>query len=100
MNNCEKYSPFISRQAFKDTITNTLRSKNSESELIDFLGFEAIEFLEYIIENRKCIAALNSDFILQKKSNLVIDKLLTAQSEKEKQLWKVEKKLNKATGDE
>ena len=76
--NYEKYSPIISRQTFKDTIIDTLRSKNSENELIDFLGFEVMEFMQYIIKNREFIVALYSDFIsLQKKSNVVIDKLVT-----------------------
>ena len=95
----EKYSPTISRQAFKKIIIETLRSKNLESELIDFLGSKkAMKFLEYIVKNRECITVLNFDFILQTKSNAVIHKLVTAQSEGQ-QLWKVGKKLNNASGE-
>ncbi|CAD1474210.1 unnamed protein product, partial [Heterotrigona itama] len=73
----EKHSPIISRESFGNTIIDTLRRKNAESELIDFLGFEAMELMQYIIENRDCIAALNSDFtVLQKKPDLVIDELV------------------------
>ena len=57
----EKYSPAISRERFQKTIVETLRSKNSQSELIDLIGFEAMEFLEYIIKNQESITALNFD---------------------------------------
>ncbi|KAK1137266.1 hypothetical protein K0M31_001780 [Melipona bicolor] len=81
----EKYSPIISRRAFKNTIIDKLRSKNSESA---YLGFGTIELTQYIIENRECIVALNSDFIVQRKSNVVIDGLVTTYFEEEEQLWK------------
>ena len=83
------YSPDISRQSFKKTIVDKLRRRNSQSELTDFLGLEAIEFIHYIFENR--------DSIVQ------IDEPVITQSEEEEQYWKdtekMDKKLNK-TSDE
>ena len=83
------YSPAISRQIFKKIVIDKLRRRNSQSELTDFLGLDAIEFIHYIFENR--------DFILQS------DEPVITQSEEEEQYWKdtekMDKKLNK-TSDE
>ncbi|KAK1135499.1 hypothetical protein K0M31_000088 [Melipona bicolor] len=98
----EKYCSTMSREAFDNTIINKLQNENSQSELFDFLGCESIDFIQYIIEHRKSIIALNSDLKVQKKSNIqrpVISGQVTIQSEKEKQLWKdvqkQKKKFNK-----
>ncbi|KAK1132063.1 hypothetical protein K0M31_016201 [Melipona bicolor] len=45
----EKYSPIISRRAFENTTIDKLRSKNSESELTDFLGVKTMKLSK--IEN-------------------------------------------------
>ena len=70
-------------------IIDKLRRKNSQSELTDFLGLDAIEFIHYIFENRY--------FIVQ------IDETVITRSEEGEQYWKdtekMEKKLNK-TSDE
>ncbi|CAD1468704.1 unnamed protein product [Heterotrigona itama] len=63
----ETYSPMISQQVFKNTIIDTLRSKNSES--------------------------LNSDFI-SLQGNIVMDKLAT-QSEEGIKLWKDMEKIGR-----
>ena len=47
--------PIISRRAFTDAVINKLRSNISQSELTDFMGLEAMEFVQYIIENRNNI---------------------------------------------
>ena len=75
-------APRISRQKFKRAIIDTLQSANSESELADFLGFEAIEFVEYIIEHRESIIATHSDG-------------LTSTQSQEQQLWKTVTKMDK-----
>ena len=62
--------PIISRRSFTDSIINKSRSNNSQSELTDFVGLEAMEFVQNIIENRNNIVTLNSDFIGQKKSSV------------------------------
>ncbi|KAK9293393.1 hypothetical protein QLX08_011651 [Tetragonisca angustula] len=52
---------------------------NSQSELTDLLGFEAMELVEYIIENRSSVVTLN--FTVEKKSNA------TRYFEEEDNLW-------------
>ncbi|CAD1477758.1 unnamed protein product [Heterotrigona itama] len=94
----EKHSPVISRQAFKDTIIDIIQSDNSESDLFDFLGCEAIELAEYIIENREYIIASDPDLtsaVTQKKCSVVIEELLTLLSKEDKELWTNMEKLGK-----
>ncbi|KAK9293440.1 hypothetical protein QLX08_011622 [Tetragonisca angustula] len=75
-------APTISRQIFKRKIIDTLKSANFESELADFLGFEAIEFMEYIIQHRDSIIASDSDE-------------RTSTQSQEQQLWKTVTKMDK-----
>ena len=75
-------APTISRQIFKRKIIDTLKSANFESELADFLGFEAIEFVEYIIEHRDSIIASDSDG-------------RTSTQSQEQQVWKTVTKMDK-----
>lgn len=74
----DKYSPIISRRAFTDAIVSKLQSNNSQSELADLIGLEAMEFIEYVIENRNSIL-LNSR--VEKKCNVA------TYFGKEEELW-------------
>lgn len=92
----EKSTPIISRQAVKDTIIEILHGQNIESDLIDFLGCDAIEFIQYIVENQKGIAALDPDFERRKDCSVVIEELvnlLTQEEEDEEEVWKNMKRL-------
>lgn len=88
---------------FETAIINKLKhSETLQSELFDFLGYEYIEFIQFIIQNQKSIMALNSGSKTQKQPNIerpVIGGQVIVQSEKEKQAFKQmrkeEKKLNK-----
>ncbi|KAK1116371.1 hypothetical protein K0M31_006902 [Melipona bicolor] len=86
----EDHSPAISRQVLEASIVDTLKRNNAESELTDFLGFGAMEFIQYIIENRACIVALKSYGLVTPKFE---------EFEEEKQRWKclqkVDRRLNK-----
>ncbi|XP_026299668.1 activating signal cointegrator 1 complex subunit 3 isoform X2 [Apis mellifera] len=94
----------ISLEKFEKIIITKLGSKNSENELVDLLGCESIEFIQYIVQHQKSIITLSSTPKIQKKCNIqgpVISGQVTVQSEKEKQLQKQirkhEKKLNKTS---
>lgn len=95
----EKHSPVISRQAFNDNVIDILQSDNSESELIDFIGCEALDFVEYIVQNRQSIIALNPDCPPRKKAaaSALIQELVTLMAATEQtDLWKdVEKLMTK-----
>ncbi|XP_034181076.1 activating signal cointegrator 1 complex subunit obelus [Osmia lignaria lignaria] len=99
----KKYSLVMSFDQFETAIINKLKdSKNLQNELFDFLGYEHIELVQYIIQNQKSIMALKSSSKTQKQPNIerpVIGGQVTVQSEKEKQalkqMRKEEKKLNK-----
>ncbi|CAK9814213.1 Activating signal cointegrator 1 complex subunit 3 [Anthophora plagiata] len=99
----EEYVSDMTLENFETAITTKLKnSTNLQNELFDFLGYEQIEFIQYIIQHQKSIISLNSGLKVQKQSNVqrpVISGQITVQSEKEKQLLKQirkgEKKLNK-----
>ncbi|XP_060815776.1 activating signal cointegrator 1 complex subunit 3 [Bombus pascuorum] len=103
LESCANYFTDMTLEEFEEfIIISKLKNENSEDELLDLLGCESIEFIQYIIEHRKSIIALSSDSKVQKKCNTqrpVISGQVTVQSEKEKQLLKQvrkkEKKLNK-----
>ncbi|XP_017789582.1 PREDICTED: activating signal cointegrator 1 complex subunit 3 [Habropoda laboriosa] len=85
-----------------DFIDKLKNPTNLENELLDFLGCEYIELIQYIIQHQKSIISLNSGPKVQKQFNVqrpVISGQITIQSAKEKQLLKQirkgEKKLNK-----
>ncbi|XP_031846390.1 activating signal cointegrator 1 complex subunit obelus isoform X2 [Nomia melanderi] len=104
-----KSSVNMSFEDFAKIISSKLRNvENMENELLDFLGYEEIEFIQYIIEHQKSIIALTQSLGLhlvpkvQKQCDPerpLISGQVTVQSEKEKHLWKQvrkeEKKLNK-----
>jgi hypothetical protein len=64
----EKYSTAMSYDEFVNIIIEKLKSSEnlSQSELFDLLGYENIEFIEYIIEHRKLILAWYSNKKLTK----------------------------------
>ncbi|XP_046420627.1 activating signal cointegrator 1 complex subunit 3 [Neodiprion fabricii] len=103
----EKYSAEMIYEDFGHMIVDKLKcgGDNLQTELFDLLGYENIEFIEYVLEHQKSIVAL---FTIQKtqKNNTPILRpqvgcQVIVQSEKEKQLMKQyrkeEKKLNKIT---
>ncbi|KAI4494071.1 hypothetical protein M0802_009225 [Mischocyttarus mexicanus] len=106
LKNCyEKYSTEMAFDNFGTVIVSKLiNSENIENELFDLLGYEHIEFIQYIIAHKKAI--INS-YGTQKVPKLptpqgpVISGQVTVQSEEEKQLLKQvrkeEKKFNKIT---
>ncbi|XP_015183023.1 PREDICTED: activating signal cointegrator 1 complex subunit 3 isoform X2 [Polistes dominula] len=104
-NSYEKYSTEMSFDNFGTVIVSKLiNSENIENELFDLLGYEHIEFIQYIIAHKKTII---STYGVQKVPKLptpqgpVISGQVTVQSEEEKQLLKQvrkeEKKFNKIT---
>ncbi|XP_014597737.1 PREDICTED: activating signal cointegrator 1 complex subunit 3 [Polistes canadensis] len=104
-NSYEKYSTEMSFDNFGTVIVSKLiNSENIENELFDLLGYEHIEFIQYIIEHRKAIInAYGSQKVpkLPTPQGPVISGQVTVQSEEEKQLLKQvrkeEKKFNKIT---
>ncbi|XP_053995787.1 activating signal cointegrator 1 complex subunit 3 [Hylaeus anthracinus] len=97
-----KFSTDLSFDTFTNLISNKLGSSESQNELLDILGCENIEFIQYIIQHQRSIMALCSVAKIQKQTNVerpVISGQVTVQSEKEKtllkQILKKEKKLNK-----
>ncbi|XP_076382118.1 activating signal cointegrator 1 complex subunit obelus [Megalopta genalis] len=105
-----KYAESMSLENFTEMINSKLDSKSMQNELLDFLGYEQLEFIEYIIQHRQSILALTfapspcfrSVPKAQKQCDLqrpVITGQVTVQSEKEKhllkQVRKEEKKSNK-----
>ncbi|XP_012272228.1 activating signal cointegrator 1 complex subunit 3 [Orussus abietinus] len=104
-----KYISEMTYEEFRAMVINKLNNpENSiQTDLFDLLGYEHIEFIEYIIKHRKNVLALN--FIQKpqpsKYSEVLqqphISQQVIVQSEKEKQLLKQvrkeEKKLNKLT---
>ncbi|XP_076671425.1 activating signal cointegrator 1 complex subunit obelus [Andrena cerasifolii] len=99
----DKYSRDMTHEDFVTMIKDKLkRSRNLQNELLDFLGCEHIEFIQYIIQHRKSIVALSSLPKIQTQSAVqrpVISGQITVRSEKEeqilKQIRKEEKKLQK-----
>ncbi|XP_076632793.1 activating signal cointegrator 1 complex subunit obelus [Colletes latitarsis] len=98
----KKFCADFTFQNFVRLIISKLIYCESQNELLDFLGSEHIEFIEYIIQHQKSIIAYHSSSKTQKQSNIqrpVISGQITVQSEKEKylnkQIQKKEKKLNK-----
>ncbi|XP_017877585.1 activating signal cointegrator 1 complex subunit 3 [Ceratina calcarata] len=82
-------------------------SENVEDELLSLLGFESMEFMEYLIQHKGSIIASVPKNNIQKQVNCnadrpVISGQVTIQSEKEKELFKQvrkeEKKMNKRDG--
>ncbi|XP_043524269.1 uncharacterized protein LOC122536181 isoform X1 [Frieseomelitta varia] len=49
--------PRMSPKELKRSIVDALQSANSQTQLVDFLGFDAIGFIEYIIKNQEFIIA-------------------------------------------
>ncbi|XP_078037665.1 activating signal cointegrator 1 complex subunit obelus [Augochlora pura] len=106
-----KYNESMLLENFNNVICSKLQDNtNLQDELLDFLGYEQLEFIEYIIQHRESILALtfarNPCFHPvpkeQKQCDLqrpVISGQVIVQSEKEKhllkQVRKEEKKLNK-----
>ncbi|OAD58452.1 Activating signal cointegrator 1 complex subunit 3 [Eufriesea mexicana] len=94
---------YMTLEKFEMAIITRLKdSENLQNELFNFLGYECIELIQYILQHKKSIITLNSVAKVQKKCNVqrpVISGQVTVQSEKEKQLLKLirkkEKKLNK-----
>ncbi|XP_043498023.1 activating signal cointegrator 1 complex subunit 3 [Polistes fuscatus] len=104
-NSYEKYSTEMSFDNFGTVIVSKLiNSENIENELFDLLGYEHIEFIQYIIAHKKAIInAYGSQKVpkLPTPQGPVISGQVTVQSEEEKQLLKQvrkeEKKFNKIT---
>ncbi|KAF7411272.1 hypothetical protein HZH66_000168 [Vespula vulgaris] len=105
LKNCyKKYSTEVTFDNFGSVIVSKLvNSENFENELFDLLGYEHIEFIQYIIEHRKAIISFygsqKSSKQLPSAQGPVISGQVTVQSEVEKQLLKQvrkeEKKFNK-----
>lgn len=81
-----------------------IQTENIQTELFDMLGYEHLEFIEYIIEHRKAIVSAYSACLKVSKrpqtvQGPIISGQVTVQSEVEKQLCKQvrkeEKKLTK-----
>ena len=55
----KKYCAEMNYEEFVTMITNKLRTSGSslQNELFDLLGYENIDFIEYVIEHRKTILA-------------------------------------------
>ncbi|KAK1118461.1 hypothetical protein K0M31_015159 [Melipona bicolor] len=88
---CENHSPIMSRQAVKENIIEIIQNGNLESDLIDFLGYEAMDFAQYIVENQECIVASDSDLVERK--NAVLEEMLTLLVERESEIWEDVEKL-------
>lgn len=88
---------------FENMIITTLKnSQNVENELLDFLGYEQIENIQYFIEHRNKITASNFSSKVQNRSYPQGPAIGTVvQSENEKRSWKQvrkqEKKLSKTS---
>ncbi|XP_072748400.1 activating signal cointegrator 1 complex subunit 3 [Anoplolepis gracilipes] len=89
--------------AIVDKLKN-VQTENIQTELFDMLGFEHLEFIEYIIEHQKAIVSTYSCSKVPKRFQTIaqgpiISGQVTVQSEVEKQLCKQvrkeEKKLTK-----
>lgn len=78
----KNHSLAISRQKFGTAIIEILRGDDAESELADFLGLEAMQLMEYIVEHRESIVALNSD-----------GRILT--NSQEQQIWRAVLKVDR-----
>lgn len=97
----------MSYQDFEMAIVDKLRNvqtENIQTELFDMLGFEHLEFIEYIIEHQKTIVSTYSCSKVPKRQQTtvngpIISGQVTVQSELEKKLCKQvrkeEKKLTK-----
>ncbi|XP_020291198.1 activating signal cointegrator 1 complex subunit 3 isoform X2 [Pseudomyrmex gracilis] len=107
---CKKCNTEKSYQDFGMEIVNKLKknSQNIQNELFDMLGFEHVDFIQYILEHRKTIVSTMNCSKVNKRSaqttaqqGPIISGQVTVQSEEEKQLCKQvrkeEKKLNKLT---
>ncbi|KZC07318.1 Activating signal cointegrator 1 complex subunit 3 [Dufourea novaeangliae] len=105
-----KYLEMMSFDVFVKYIMDVLKtSGNQQNDLLDFLGCEQIDFIQYIIQHKNSITALATGpcpgIKIPKVSHgqgPVISGQVTVQSEKEKylrkQIRKEEKKLNKMSG--
>jgi activating signal cointegrator complex subunit 3 len=95
----------MSYQDFTIRIVNELKdSQNIQIDLLDLLGYEHLEFVEYIIEHQKTIVSMYSKPMIKRSQPVqpegpIISGQVIVQSEVEKQLCKQvrkeEKKLNK-----
>lgn len=94
----------MSFQNFTAKIVNELKeSHNAQSNLLELLGFDNLELLEYIIKHQKAIASAFSKTVVKRPQTAaggpIISGQVIVQSEVEKQLCKQvrkeEKKLNK-----
>lgn len=97
----------MSHQDFEMAIMDKLKNvqtENIQTELFDMLGYDHLEFIEYIIEHQKTIVSTYSRSKVSKRQQTtakgpIISGQVTVQSEVEKQLCKQvrkeEKKLNK-----
>jgi len=95
----------MSYQDFTTRIVNELKdSQNIQVDLLDLLGYEHLEFVEYIIEHQKTIVSMYSKPMIKRSQPIqpggpIISGQVIVQSEVEKQLCKQvrkeEKKLNK-----
>lgn len=99
----EKCSKDMNFEQFAIIINNKLKHpENLQEELLDFLGCDHIEFIQYLIQHQKSILSLIACSKMQKQSNVqrpVLSGQVTVRSEKEEQLLKQrrkeEKKFNK-----
>ncbi|XP_033213736.1 activating signal cointegrator 1 complex subunit 3 [Belonocnema kinseyi] len=103
----QKYCVEMSYDEFATMITNKLKTSGSslQNELFDLLGYENIDFIEYIIEHQKTVLAYYMNQKAPRNFNNEQPQLacqVIVQSEKEKQLMKQvrkeEKKLQKVAG--
>ena len=64
----EKYRAAMSYDEFVEVMISKLKAPENlaQSELFDLLGYENIEFIEYIIEHRKQILAWHTNKKLTK----------------------------------
>lgn len=65
----EKYRTAMSYDEFINLVVTKLKAPNSpnlQSELFDLLGYENLEFIEYIIEQREMVLAWHSNQLLTK----------------------------------
>ncbi|XP_025995580.2 activating signal cointegrator 1 complex subunit 3 isoform X2 [Solenopsis invicta] len=107
LKNCYiEYETVMSYQDFAMAIVEKLRtSKNLQMELVDMLGCEHLEFIEYIIEHQKIIVStyhLSSKMTKRPQTTVqgpIMSGQVTVQSDVEKQLCKQvrkeEKKFNR-----
>ncbi|XP_051173908.1 activating signal cointegrator 1 complex subunit 3 [Leptopilina boulardi] len=95
-----KYRLEMNYEEFITMITNKLKTSGSllQNELFDLLGYENIDFIEYVIEHQKTILAY---YMNQRGSRVFnndqpqITSQIIVQSEKEKQLLKQVRKEEK-----